>query len=260
MCSFIVLKNGSGKTGAGKKSFRLYGKCAFKGFIVMPEQTLRNIVWNSLTDAHAQYAVGTERAKRYARGFSPLFGFADPQRGDLFALEPYCEPGEHLYCGGWHGPVPSGWQLDMETIAHQMVWAGTPPESDPALQAVRLGPEHLAEMLALVSLTQPGPFGERTVEMGEYYGVFEGRQLAAMAGERFQAGALREISAVCTHPDFQGRGLARRLMQKLIRIQHARGQTPFLHVMQENDTARRLYERIGFRHAQDSVVRVVTRL
>jgi len=226
----------------------------------MPHQALSNIVWNSLAGAHAAHAVGTEHAKRYARGFSPLFGFADPQRGELRALEAFCKPGEHLYCGGWRGPVPQGWQLDMETIAHQMVWSGTPPDPDPVLPAVRLGPEHFADMLALVTLTQPGPFGERTVEMGEYYGVFEGRQLAAMAGERFQAGALREISTVCTHPDFQGRGLARRLMQKLIGIQHARGQTPFLHVMQENDTARRLYERTGFRIVQDSVVRVVTRL
>ena len=40
-----------------------------------------------------------------------------------------------------------------------------------------------------------------------------------MAGERMHAGTLREISGVCTHPDFQGRGLARRLMRKLVRRQ-----------------------------------------
>jgi len=58
-----------------------------------------------------------------------------------------------------------------------------------------------------------------------------------MAGERFQAGALREISGVCTHPDFQGRGFARRLMLKLIRHQMHRGETPVLHVIRDNTHA-----------------------
>jgi predicted GNAT family acetyltransferase len=114
-------------------------------------------------------------------------------------------------------------------------------------------------MLALVALTQPGPFGERTVELGEYWGVLEDGRLVAMAGERMEAGTLKEISGVCTHPAFQGRGYARRLMHRLIRLQLARGQTPFLHVMKGNDAARALYARMGFRHHGDIAVRVVSR-
>ena len=73
-------------------------------------------------------------------------------------------------------------------------------------------------------------------------------------------GSLREISGVCTHPDFQGRGFARRLMSKLIRRQMQRQETPFLHVMRANRTAHGLYERMGFRDYRESVVRVVSRL
>ena len=80
-----------------------------------------------------------------------------------------------------------------------------------------------------------------------------------MAGERMHAGSLREISGVCTHPGFQGRGLARRLMMKLIRRQRLRGETPFLHVMSGNAGARALYERMGFRLYRESVVRVISR-
>jgi predicted GNAT family acetyltransferase len=79
-----------------------------------------------------------------------------------------------------------------------------------------------------------------------------------MAGERMCAGALREISGVCTHPDFQGRGFARRLMTKLIRRQMRRGEVPFLHVMRSNAAAHGLYERMGFRDYRESVVRVVS--
>jgi predicted GNAT family acetyltransferase len=106
-------------------------------------------------------------------------------------------------------------------------------------------------------LTKPGPFGPRTIELGDYFGVFDGGRLVAMAGERMQAGALREISGVCTHPDVQGRGIASRLMRKLVRRQLARRETPFLHVMRENAVARRLYERMGFAVYRESVVRVV---
>jgi GNAT superfamily N-acetyltransferase len=225
----------------------------------MPTSVLSNIVWHCLTHAHAQHSAGTATAKRYAHGFSPLIAFADPRACDLDAIAPYCEAGETLYGGGWSGPVPAGWQLDVESIVHQMVWRGTarPVESDQA--AVRLGPHHVAQAMELVALTHPGPFGERTIELGEYYGVFKDGRLAAMAGERFDAAPLREISGVCTHPDFQGLGLARELVTRLISIQLARGQTPFLHVMHDNDTARGLYERLGFRKANEMPVCIVTR-
>jgi len=60
----------------------------------------------------------------------------------------------------------------------------------------------------------------------------------AMAGERAFAGSLREVSGICTHPDYQGHGFARRLTAKLIRRQLLRGETPFLHVMRSNEAAR----------------------
>jgi len=132
------------------------------------------------------------------------------------------------------------------------------PEADEAPEAVRLGPEHAAQALELADLTRPGPFGLRTIELGEYFGCFEAERLVAMAGERMHAGKLREISGVCTHPDFQGRGLARRLMVKLIRRQMQREELPFLHVMSDNKNAHRLYERMGFRDYRESLVRVVS--
>ena len=122
---------------------------------------------------------------------------------------------------------------------------------------MRIEAKHAPQALELAELTNPGPFGLRTLELGEYFGVFDGQRLIAMAGERSHAGMLREISGVCTHPDFQGRGLAKRLMLKLIRREMLRNEAPFLHVMQDNTSARRLYERIGFRNYKETVVRVI---
>ena len=222
-------------------------------------QLLDNIVWHSLTGPHARYAAGTTEARRYVPGFPAFMGFADMEHPDFSALAPFCAPGENFYCAGWSGPAPSGWRIQADKTGHQLVWDAALPAADEAFAAVRLGPEHASQMLDLVAVTQPGPFGARIGELGEYYGVFEGPRLVAMAGERLGAGALREISGVCTHPDFQGRGHARRLVAKLIRLEVRRNQTPFLHVMDDNVHARRVYERMGFRHHREVMFRVVSR-
>jgi ribosomal protein S18 acetylase RimI-like enzyme len=223
------------------------------------QQLLANITWHSLTGPQGHVSTGTDDARRYAPGFSPIVAFADPERPNFAALDPYCEPGEHLYCGGWSGPAPAGWQIDAEATMIKMAWVAPEPAADAAFAAVRLGPEHVPQMLELVALTKPGPFGPRTIELGEYFGVFDGPRLVAMAGERMHAPPLREISGVCTHPDFQGRGLARRLMELLLRREMQRGETPFLHVMRDNRNAHRMYERMGFCDRQELIVRVLSR-
>jgi len=219
---------------------------------------LDNIAWHALSGPHARYAAGTSDARRYAPGFSPIVGFADTKNPNFDALVPYCKPDEHFYCDGWAGATPSGWRIEAEGTMFKMVWEIPMPEADEAPEAVRLGPEHAAQAFELADLTRPGPFGLRTIELGEYFGCFEAERLVAMAGERMHAGKLREISGVCTHPDFQGRGLARRLMVKLIRRQMQREELPFLHVMSDNKNAHRLYERMGFRDYRESLVRVVS--
>ena len=224
----------------------------------MPE-LLDNIFWNTLSGPQARFAVGAGAARRYAPGFSPIVGFAEQERPDFAALAPFCDPDEHFYCDGWSGPVPTGWTIDKEATMFKMVWDAPMPAHDPAPEAIALGPQHAHQALELALLTNPGPFGPRTPELGEYFGLFDGERLMAMAGERTEAGALREISGVCTHPDFQGRGLARRLVDKVVRRQLQRGQTPFLHVMRANATGHGLYQRMGFRDYRESVVRVVSR-
>ncbi len=219
---------------------------------------LDNISWHTLAGPHAKYAAGTEDARRYAQGFSPIVGFADPEHPNFAALARFCEPGEHFYCDGWSGAAPTGWTIGAESTMFKMVWEAAMPATDEAPEAVPVGPQHASQALELAALTRPGPFGPRTIELGEYFGCFDGQRLVAMAGERMCAGSLREISGVCTHPDFQGRGYARRLMFKLIRRQMQRNEIPFLHVMRDNTGARRLYERMGFRNYRETVVRVVS--
>jgi predicted GNAT family acetyltransferase len=85
------------------------------------------------------------------------------------------------------------------------------------------------------------------MDMGRYFGIYEGGQLAAMIGERLGSTTTREISAVCTAPDCNGRGYARRLMAFLTNDLIASGLQPFLHVSHENIRAKQMYQRQGFR-------------
>lgn len=219
-----------------------------------------NIIWRCMDGTQRHLTSGTERARRYLKGFSPIVAFADPVRPDFAAVAPVCEPGERFYCSEWAGDAPPGWTIERDARMLVMAWTGAAaPAADPALDAVPLRREHVAQMCALAELTRPGPFDVRTIEFGEYFGVFDGERLVAMAGERMQAGHLREVSGVCTHPDQQGRGLARRLTELVVRRELARGETPFLHVVSANARAIGLYERMGFTTAREVPVRVVSR-
>lgn len=220
---------------------------------------LDNIIWHTLSGPHAEFSAGTERARRYAPGFSPILGFAEPESPDLAGIAPFCEPGEHFYCAHWSGEAPADWVIEAESTMFQMVWSGDPPACDEAMDAVPLDARHAAQAVELATLTRPGPFGLRTLELGDYFGTFDGPRLVAMAGERMCAEGFREISGVCTHPEYQGRGYARRLMLKLIRREVRRSETPFLHVMRDNTGAWQFYERLGFRKRQEPVVRVIAR-
>jgi GNAT superfamily N-acetyltransferase len=221
---------------------------------------LENVMWNCLSGPQARFATGGGAVRRYAPGFSPIVGCQDPEHPDFHELEKHAAPVESFYIDVWSGPAPSGWRIDKEARMFKMVWDAPMPEDDAAPDAVALRPEHAAQAVELAQLTNPGPFGIRTPELGEYFGFFEGDRLIAMAGERMEVGPLREISGICTHPDFQGRGLARKLTRKLLHREMRRGLTPYLHVMGHNIGARALYEKMGFRDYLETTVRVITRL
>lgn len=222
-------------------------------------QLLNNILWHSFNGSLAPFTTGTARARRFAPGFPSLIGFADREHPAFEDLSPFCASGEQFYTGDWSGRAPTGWKIEQESSMFRMILDPAVLMTDESTDVRPLGPEHAAQAFELATLTRPGPFGPRSTEIGEYFGCFEGSRLVAMAGERLRAGRYREISAVCTRPDFQGRGLARRLMTRLICRHRQQAKIPFLHVMTGNERAHQFYTRLGFRVYCESVVRVVAR-
>ncbi len=149
---------------------------------------LDNIIWNCLSGPHAHFAAGSGAVRRYAPGFSPIVGCEDPHHPDFATLANYCEPGESFYVDIWSGAEPRGWRIDKEARMIKMIWDAPAPAEDAAPDATLLKPENAAQAVELTRLTNPGPFGIRTPELGEYFGYFESGQLIALAGERMCAG------------------------------------------------------------------------
>ncbi|MFC7514770.1 GNAT family N-acetyltransferase [Herbaspirillum sp. GCM10030257] len=219
-----------------------------------------NIVWHTLVGPHYPYTIGGHSVRRYARGFPPIAAFRDTRDPDWHALGRLVDPGERVYCDGFASSAPEGWCISSESLLNKMIWQGSVDmEHDPAPEAVRLDSRSAAAAVELAGLTNPGPFTGRALELGEYFGIFDGMRLVAMAGSRGCAGGFSEITGVCTHPDFTGRGLARRLVIKILQHQLLQGQRPFLRVMSHSAAARRLYLRVGFYDYAQSAARTLLR-
>lgn len=212
-----------------------------------PSVTLDRPVWASLSTYHSGLAEGNALARRFVRDVNLFASASDDRPAALAALAELARPGESVLLLQTPAiAVPSGLTTVREAKGVQLLAPrGTPFESA-GDDITPLGDPDAPEMLALAKLTEPGPFLSRTHVMGSFLGIrFDGR-LAAMAGERMRFPGYTEVSGVCTHPDFRGRGLARRLSAAVAQRIQARGDQAFLHAWKANRAAISLYEKLGF--------------
>lgn len=213
----------------------------------MPLDALNNPIWSALTSAQSHFATGGTHAKRYPAEVAPFISAAEPSEAAAEALAELVPSGEVVNIIGVTPELRDGWELLATGKIVQMIWrADAPVPVVDSSDIVELGDADVADMLALTTLVFPGYFRRRTPEMGAYFGIRQHGRFAAMSGERMKVHGLEEISAVCTHPDFTGRGYAARLVSYVARNMLQRGVAPFLHVNETNRRARSLYERVGF--------------
>lgn len=201
-------------------------------------------VWASLQH-QPHWAIGDERARRFKADINRFAAARDDRPESLAALAALVQPGDDAVFLAQVSSivVPPGLVAVKQALGVQML-ATRPLEADEGLEV--LGDGDAAEMLALATLTEPGPFLARTHTMGRFIGLRIDGRLAAMAGERMRFPGHVEVSGVCTHPDFRGRGLARRLSAAVTAEIQRRGEQAFLHAWTTNTAAIALYESLGF--------------
>lgn len=202
-------------------------------------------IWMALNTAHRGLALGGRHAVRYPPEVAPFAAVADGSPDAMAGLRDLAEAGPVAVLSCAAVAAMEGLEIRRASACRQML-AVAAATVLPRAPMVPLGADDVPAMLALTALTRPGPFQRRTHELGRYIGIRDEGTLVAMAGERMRFGRHTEVSAVCVHPGYRGRGYARMLVGALTAEIQARGETAFLHVFDDNLDAIALYERMGF--------------
>jgi ribosomal protein S18 acetylase RimI-like enzyme len=202
-------------------------------------------IWSALTTRQAHFDTTGTVARRFPPDVSPFVAVAEDGLETTTAAVKLIPDGDDVsFLERAPPPAPVG-VVATSATGLQMVATGFAPESR-EFDVLTLGDDDASEMLALATLTRPGPFRARTHTLGRFIGIRDGSRLVAMAGERLKLDGFVEISAVCTHPDYRGRGYGAALMKIVGERILSEGDTPFLHTYADNAVAIALYRRLGF--------------
>jgi predicted GNAT family acetyltransferase len=215
----------------------------------MSKHLLDRPIWNALSTRQSEFAIGQDFARRFAPNIGPLASARDDSERSLSALAELI-PSEGNLVLLQSDPIvlPPGTEAVTTALGVQLTTEQLTPMHDELDNRIeRLEREDWLAMLALATLTKPGPFETETASLGEFWGIKENGVLLGMAGERMRLPGYTEVSGVCTHPDARGRGFARALSAFVAARILKRGEIPFLHSYSTNTAAIQLYESLGFR-------------
>ena len=211
---------------------------------------LDNPIWSSLATRHAHLAIGGVGivARRYPADIGPLSAVQAANFrafADLAAIVPKSDVAVLFLENSVEGPR-AGNCFAMERLFR---WSVLP------FQISHLRRRDFTDVVCRFSRNADAGEPHRAWAIPQQYsqprgvvGIRVDGRLAAMAGKRLSPTGFAEVSAVCTHPDFRGRGYAQALVAAVTRNIHSEGRTPFLTSFEANTAAIRIYQQVGFVH------------
>lgn len=213
--------------------------------MITERNKLDNPVYNSLNETHSNRALKYEGVKFFKPAYCPFGGFAKGAH-TVNGIDEYSDLISNFYIVGEKPEVNSKIILDKNLVCNQMI-AEQPVDLAITEQIVELKTEQQkADLSELVNLVQPGYFKSKTSDLGKYFGIYRDGQLISAAGERMKMKGFTEISAVVTHQDHTRKGYAKQLSQRVANQIFSENNIPFLHVLESNVGAIKLYEQLGF--------------
>jgi predicted GNAT family acetyltransferase len=214
---------------------------------------LDRAVWNALNTRLSPFATpdSDARAVRIDPEVGVFLAAADASpesRGRLTELA-RLHPGAGLVersDGPMADVLPEGMAIRARVALVQMTAAELTPSAGPEIAFETLTEADAPAMLALATLTKPGPFRSKTRDLGPFLGIRQDGDLIAMAGRRLRIDGFTELSGVCTHPDHRGRGYAAALSRAVVGEIHAAGEAAFLHAFADHEATIAFYRGLGF--------------
>ncbi|MCF8274572.1 MAG: GNAT family N-acetyltransferase [Flavobacteriaceae bacterium] len=210
---------------------------------------LDNPIWNALISRDKEYNIGNSNFAFFDEEVAPFIGLPiwnESNQKELFNYVPnnrswFLLIGDEVE---FINEIDIVFSLPLyQLTCNNLI---KPKEPKEEIDIFPLNKSNVDEMIALTQLTKPGPFTKKTIEFGGYYGIFENGNLVAMGGERLHVDKFTEISAICTHPNYQGLGYAAKMTHYLASAVIKKGEIPFLHVRHDNIKAIELYKKLGF--------------
>ncbi len=226
----------------------------------MEEHVLDNLIWHMLCHDLAEFTAGTALAKRCDPDLMPAAALADHSDAAFTDLAALYRPNERTAMLEADPPqrIP-GFEINGRFSFDQLVCQQRNPIPEHDVEILELTPSDLPDVVQLVELTKPGPFIPGLFAKKRFVGIRQEGKLAAIAGERVHLPGYCEISAVCTHPDWRGRGYALLLTSVIADGIWERGETPVLHVAVDNASAYRIYNRLHFTRRSEMTAIYLTR-
>jgi ribosomal protein S18 acetylase RimI-like enzyme len=211
---------------------------------VTEENKLDNPVWNSLSESHEKFALDYNGTQFYDPDYCPFGGFLDFD-STLESAEKYSLLAENFFIVGEKPKIADTLKIVKELVCLQMI-IREKIQISYNNDIIKLTEEHKEELFDLVNLVQPGYFKTKTFLLGNYYGIFNDKKLVSIAGERMKMNNYTEVSAIVTHPEYTGNGYAKQLTSHVVNNIFNENKIPFLHVVETNLGAIKLYEKLGF--------------
>lgn len=211
------------------------------------EKKIKNPVWDSLCETHRSFSLSYEDVKFYNPEICPFGAFTDASK-TAKALNAYAKLTDSFFLVS-ENETPTfddnNVILDHKIEGCQMVLENF-IEVDITETIVPLTKKHQEQIYQLIWLVMPGYYQQRSIEMGNYFGIFKDQKLVAVSGQRMQTNNWIEISAIVTHPDYTRRGYAKQLTAHVTKEILKENKHPILHTTKGN-AAIGLYESLGFK-------------
>ena len=205
---------------------------------------LDNPVWYALSETHREFAIDYDHLKFYDPAYCPFGGFA--READMsYPMEAYATLVDSFFIVGEKPSFPDKLKLERELTCLQML-VNDKIDTGMEEQVIELNGKYPDDLYQLVNLVQPGYFKRKTALLGNYYGIFKNNMLVAVTGEQMKMNGYVEVSAVITHPGHTGKGYAKQLLAHAVNNILNENKTPYLHVVENNTGAIKLYEKLGF--------------